>query len=64
MDLVGVEGRGVEEAMAVLAKFGEERGQAMRFDLSLEQRRRVWAGLRALLADTSKAQVSPVIDKP
>jgi len=56
MDLVGVEGRGVEEVMAVLAKFGEERGQAMRFDLSLEQRRRVWAGLRALLADTSKAQ--------
>ena len=33
--------------------------QAMRFDLTLNQRRGVWAGMLNILTDTQKAQVNP-----
>ena len=73
MELHGLEKKDVQDVTKVLKKFNEDRsqvrwtcevtpisaGQAMRFDLTLNQRRGVWAGMFHILTDTQKAQVSP-----
>lgn len=56
MELHGLEKRDVEDVSKILKKFNEDRSQAMRFDLTLNQRRGVWAGMLNILTDTQKAQ--------
>jgi len=56
MELHGLEKKDVQDVTKVLKKFNEDRSQAMRFDLTLNQRRGVWAGMFHILTDTQKAQ--------